>query len=363
MKALKARQIGFFYAAILPVAKFFMMPSLVSGISGEDLWLSVLINCVLDILTVTTVYFCMKDYDCDFFTLLERRCGKAFAKVVAVFYIIFFLLKTFMPLSEEKDYVELTLYMTSPSLLTFMPVFAVLIFICAQRLRVIGRIADGVLVIAITGYAFTFALSVSNTDISALLPVGAQGAENIVYGAYRSQAWFADGAYFLFFAGEYVKGKRDGLKIISAVCVSALIVLTFTVIFYGTFGPIAFRQKFALTEISKYTSVINNVERFDYLSIFALLFVSIFSLAMPFYFATELLTRLFPLRRAIAACLCALPSAALLLFFDEYFTSVENFIFGIASGYFAFFGFLFPTVTAVILKITDKKEKQIVQRC
>ena len=355
-KAFKTRQVCFFYVAMLPVVKFFMMPGLISGITGEDLWISVLFNCLADLITVSVLYFSLKDADADFFTVLERKFGKVFAKAVMAFYIVFFLLKTVMPLSEEKDYVELTLYMTSPSLFTFMPVFFAIFFVCIKKLRVIGRIADGVFIVAVIGYAFTFALSVSDTDISAVLPVGAHGFKNIALGAYSSAGWFNDGAYFLFFIGNYVKSKKDGLKILLSVALSSLIVLFFVVIFYGTFTSIAFRQKFALTELSKYTTAINNMERFDFVAIFALLFTSIFSLSLPFYFACELIRRLFHLKRWIAAIIAILPPVILLLFFGEYFNSMENFIINIASGYFITLGTIFPIIMAIILKLCGKKE-------
>ena len=299
----------------------------------------------------------LKDEDCDFFSLLERNCGKVFAKTITVFYVVFFMLKTIIPLSEEKNYVELTLYITAPNITTFMPIFAAIFFLCVQRLRVIGRIADGLFVIAVIGYAMTFALSVSDTDFAAILPVGARGAKNIFTGAYSSSAWFSDGAYFLFFVGNTVKSKRDGLKIILAATISALTVVIFMIIFYGTFTSIAQRQQFALTELSKYTTAINNMERFDYIPIFALLFVSVFSLALPFYFATELLTRLLPIKRFVAAIItCSIP-AAVLLFFEEYFYSIEKFIINVAGGYFIFFGSVFPVAAAVFIKIHGKKEK------
>ena len=358
IKPLRTRQICFFYIALMPVVKFFTAPSLICGFSHEDLWISASLNCLADLITISAIYFLLKDENCDFFTLLERRCGKIFAKSILALYFAFFLLKTVMPLSEEKNYVELTLYITAPNLTTFIPVLIAVFFLCVQRLRVIGRIADGVFIIAVIGYVLTFALSVSDTDPAAVLPVGATGAKSIFLGAYSSSAWFSDGAYFLFFIGEYSKSKRDGLKIILSAAIASIIVVAFTIVFYGTFTSIAQRQHFALTELSKYTTAINNMERFDYIPIFAILFVSVFSLALPFYFATELLTRLLPVKRFIAALFtCAIP-AAMLLFFDDYFNSIENFIVTYASGYFIFFGCVFPIAAAIFIKLLKKKEQQ-----
>ena len=356
-KPLKTRQICFFYIALLPVIKMFTLPSILAGITGEDLWLSALVNSFIDVIVIAVLYFTLKDFDGDFFTVIERRFGKSFAKTVMVFYLLFFLLKTVLPMNEEKDYVELTLYMTSPTLMTFMSVFIAVIYISATKLRVLGRVADGVFVIACLGYIFMFALAFQNTDVGAILPIGAHGIKNIFHGAYSSASWFNDGAYFLFFTGEYVKGKKDGLKIILSACVSALIVVAFTIVFYGTFTSVAFRENFALTEISKYTTAINNMERFDYLPIFALLFTSVFSLALPFFFAAELLARLFPVKRIIAAILASLPSIALLIFFNEYYFSIENFIERYAGVYFIIFGSIFPVAVATLFKFGKKEKK------
>ncbi|MBQ9485820.1 MAG: GerAB/ArcD/ProY family transporter [Clostridia bacterium] len=358
-KSLKVRQICFFFIALLPVAKFFMLPSLLSEVAQEDGWISAALSCALDLFTIAALFLTLKDTDCDFFTLTEKHFGKSFAKIVAALYFVFFLLKTLLPLCEVKDYVELTLYMTTPTVVTFCPVFAVIFYLCLKRLRVIGRIADGVLAVALIGYISLFALSETNADFSALLPIGGRGFPAIARGAYYSQTWFSDAAYFLFFTGEYVKSKKDGLKILLSVCVSSLIVLIFCAVFYGTFGSIAFRQRFALTEISKYASVISNVERFDYIAIFALLFTSVFALSLPFYFATELFTRVFPVKRWIAAIITCLPSAIMLIFFSEYFSGVENFIINYANAFFLFMGSVFPVAVCAVLKIKTKKEKKL----
>ena len=103
IKAVRTRQICFFYIALMPVVKFFTAPSLICGFSGEDLWISAALNCLIDIITISVLYFLLKDENCDFFTLIERRCGTAFAKTVAAFYLVFFMLKKIIPLSEEKN--------------------------------------------------------------------------------------------------------------------------------------------------------------------------------------------------------------------------------------------------------------------
>ena len=155
-KALKTRQICFFYVTVVPIAKFFMMASEICSVTGEDVWISVAVNLFLDFSTALTLYFCLKNENCDFFTLIEKTFGKPFGKTVLGFYLVYFVLKTVIPVNEQKDYVELTLYMTAPNILTFMPVFLIIFYVALQKLRVIGRIADGLIIISLFGYVLCF---------------------------------------------------------------------------------------------------------------------------------------------------------------------------------------------------------------
>ena len=109
-------------------------------------------------------------------------------------------------------------------------------------------------------------------DLGTILPVGANGFKNIANGAYSSLTWFGDAVYALFFIGEFKFSKKDGLKIFISYLISAVILIAFMIIFYSIFTSISYRQRFALTEISKYTTVINNIGRFDYVGIMMLLF-------------------------------------------------------------------------------------------
>ncbi|MBP5686520.1 MAG: GerAB/ArcD/ProY family transporter [Clostridia bacterium] len=358
-KALKTRQVCLFFIIFLPVIKFFMMPSVVATHSGRDMWIAVLLNILIDFLTVFTVIFTVKDENCDFFTLVKKRYGTAFYKAVTAFYAAFFLLKTFLCVNEQKDYVEYTLYMTDPNVLTFMPVFIIIFYLCLHKLRVWGRVADGIFIIALFGYALLFALSIPNVDFNELLPIGKVGMNGVFGGIKASQNWFGDGAYFLFLVGNYKKSGKSTLKILLSFAAAGLIVLLFSVIFYGTFSSVAFRQRFALTEISKYTSVINNIGRFDYIALFILLLTAIFSLSLPFYFSVRLIAETIGVKRvnivAAAVITCA---AAFHLFLSEYFVTVERFVTGTAGWYFLFFGSVFPIVLSLTMIRRRKNETQ-----
>lgn len=353
---LKSRQICFFILAFVPITKLFMMSSIVAGFAKEDMWISILFNVLLDVITLSFVCYACKNAKSDFITILEDNLGKAGKNIVLAIYCVYFLLKAIVPINEQKDYVELTLYMTQPNLLTFLPILVVSFFLCLKELRTVGRISDVAWIFSTLGLIVLIALSISNADFSAMLPVGASGIENIFKGSYSAFTWFGDIAYILFFIGKFTYQKRDSVKIICSYLISGIMIILFSLIFYGIFTSIAHRQQFALTEISKYSTVINSIGRFDYIAILMILFVNIFAISLPIYFANKMLYGIFPIKQKWIFPL-AITSlyAIILLFFGEYFYSIEKFIFGYGNAMFLIIGNILPMFAVLLKNKEDRK--------
>ena len=73
MYQLKTRQICLFIIAFLPIAKFFMMNSVIATYANNDMWLSVLINLLLDYLTIFSILFLYKKTNKKFIEILKER--------------------------------------------------------------------------------------------------------------------------------------------------------------------------------------------------------------------------------------------------------------------------------------------------
>ncbi len=354
--SLKVRQICLFFIAFMPVTKLFSMPSIVARVSGADMWISALLNVILDIITVACLLFTINKTKTDFYGLLELNFGKVGSKIILFIYLIYFLLKSFLPLSEQKTYVEVTLYETVPNILYFTPFLVVAFYLSLKKLRVLGRCADVMWTFTIIGYVLLFSLSISNADLTAVYPIGNNGIKKILQGSYAGINWYGDCVYLLFFIGKFKKERKTSAKILFSYAAACLLTLIFIVIFYCIFTSIASRQRFALTETSKYTSVINSIGRFDYVGIILLLTTSVISLSLPIYFATEILVRLFNAKKRW------IPALALLLlvffalrFLSEYYRSVEKFIISYGGILFVLMGNLFPILT-VFLKKGERNE-------
>ncbi len=289
MKQLSSRQICLFFIAFLPITKLFTLPSVLATFSNQDLWISATINSILDIGALVALIFTCKYAKTNFFGMLEGVFGKVGAKIIVAFYFVYFILKAILPINEQKDYVEFTLYTLLPTTFYFLPFFIVALYCCSKKIRVMGRVADIAWVISLLGISLLFVLSISNADFTAILPIGANGFGNIIKSSFNGAPWFGDSLYLMFFAGEFTYRKKDGVKILLSYIAGIAIVVLFMIIFYSIFTSIAHRQRFALTEISKYTTVINNTGRFDYLGIMFILLSNFFALSTPIYFGARTL--------------------------------------------------------------------------
>ncbi len=350
IKELKTRQICLFYIAFIPLAKLFILPSILSQKAEEDMWISACLNLLLDLLTLIPIIACMRKCKTDFFTLLKSVFGRFGSSVILVLYFAFFMLKGLMPICEQKDYVELTLYTVSPRVLYFLPFFLVAFYFCTKKLRALGRASDVLWLTTSIGFVLLFALSVTNCDFSAILPIGAQGGKKILNGSVCSFAWFGDSAYILFLIGEFTYTKKDGLKIILAQVISSVIIVMFLMVFYAIFSSIAHRQRFALTEISKYTTVINNIGRFDYLAIMFILFSNLFAMSMPTFFASKILDKLFLFKKGwIAPLITVSAECLLMLLLTEFQFSLENFVTSFGSYFSLFVGSFLTAIIPLVL--------------
>ena len=343
---LKTRQVCLFFIAFLPVIKLFTLPSVFAQTAREDMWISATISLLLDFITLSFLIVACKKAQTNFFGLLENNFGKIASKIILMLYFVFFSLKAIVPLGEQKDYVELTLYTLMPSKLYFLPFFALAFYLCTKHLRVLGRLSDVLWVLSVIGLLILLSLSLPNAEFDAILPIGATGVKRILSASFKAFNWFGDAVYLMFFIGEFDFRKKDGLKISISYLISSLLVVIFMAVFYSVFTSIAFRQRFALTEISKYTAVINNIGRFDYFGIVCLLFSNALALSIPLYFSCRILNHVFNINKKwISALITTAIQLIIMTVFTQYYLSIEKLMTGALSIFFFIMANVLPLAT------------------
>lgn len=357
-KTLNSRQICFFLIAFMPVTKFFILPSIISQISSNDMWISVIISITLDFITLFFILSAMRKTDLTFNKVLTNVFGERVAKAILIIYLFYFILKSLIPIFEQKDYIEHTLYINNPSLLYFMPFFFFCFYLGQKKIRALGRAGDALFIITLIGFILLVTLSVHSIDPFAIFPILKVKPSKILLGSYVSANWFGDAVYLMFFIGEFNFKKKDGLKISISFLVQSLITLIYMLIFYCTFSSIAFRQRFALTEISKFTTVINNTGRLDYVGILFILFACAFSLSLPLYFASRILNHLFNFKKTWIAPIIVNGFVFLcILLLSEYVYSIQKIILTYFSAFFIILSNVFPIIFSLLVQRKSKESE------
>ena len=140
MSKISSRQLAFIIAIIFSVTKFYVLPAHVSSFSREAGWSALFVNFVIDLALLLLCLFVVKNQpDRSVYDTSVRLFGKAFTKVIYFIYAIYFLLKAFIPILEQKNTISLTFYESQPTLLIFMPYFIVGFYVILKGVNAFAR--------------------------------------------------------------------------------------------------------------------------------------------------------------------------------------------------------------------------------
>ena len=357
MKKIRDFEAALFLLAFVPVSKMFYLPSLYAKNASQDMWISAAINVLIEALTLFAVLsLWRKKGDKKLFDILSKKVGKNGAKCIFVLYAVYFFIKAYLPFAEQKNFIEATLYENNANALTFMPVFILCGYLAVKKTVVLGRLGDIFAFITLTGLTVIIAFSLDDCDFASVLPVGLSGAGSIIKGSLSALTWFGDGVYFLFIMHEVTKDKKPVLKISLSYILAGIFIVVFSYLFYCSFTYAAARQNYALIDISKFSSVIYNVERFDYIGIFCILLSGIISLCLPVYFCVYALSEVFgESKKTYISVLVCIILAAAVYFTKESFLTLLSVITNYLSPVLLLFSNILPFIIALIVRRKDEK--------
>ena len=341
---IKVRQIAFFYLAFVPATKLVFMPSNISAAAGEQFWVSLVANFLIDGLIILSVLFLSeKNPQTTLYDGLKKEVGAVAAKAVYAILALFFFIKSVVPLLETKLYVETTLYEMVPERITFYPFFIVSAYLSVKGLKILGRCSDFAVWFTVVGIVTALLLSVGAADFSNLLPLIQKPSYNLVNASFRSAVWHADSAFIIVMTGHFKPERAYKTKIMSGYAAGAILTIVFFVTFYGVYGAIAPAENFALPDISVFSVIVTNIGRFDFISVFLLLFSQVFAISVPLVAATKCVERVFGLDNSIIPAITVNLSAAAVtaVFSDK--------VFAVLGFFQNCFGYVFLILTAAIL--------------
>lgn len=288
------RQLFIITATGFTLNKIYVMPAYLSGIAHQNLWASALLNLIIDyFLLVISLKIITSTNNKPLFLSSQNTFPKSFTKVIFLIYAIFFMLKAFLPIFEQKNSIEFTFYETQPTLLTFMPFYVVAFYIITKGYRAFARSFEISVWVYIVAILIVLLLAIPAGKYSALLPIVYDNPKSVILGSFKSLLWFGDPIYILFFAG-YISNYKNNLKSIKlAYVISSFVTILILVAFYAVFDSISPRQYYATLKMSKYSFTLSNIGRLDYISSFLLAGISVFQVTLPLLFANTCLNKFF----------------------------------------------------------------------
>ena len=337
---------------IIPSSKFLVLPTLYAAYAKQDAWFAGLINLIADGILVAVIVAFISVYEGQtFFDVLENTFNKKVARAVYFVYGLYFMFKCVVPVFEQKNYTEIVLYETSPTVFTFLPFFLVSAYMCVHGLRPMARTAEIVAWFTATGLVLVTFLSVSSVDFLYLRPVLKNPVGQTLSGSYKAMIWYGQPVVLLFMAGKIKKEKHFKLSVGITFGVAAAIVVLLFAFFTGIYGDIAVRQLYALSKMTKYSIALNNVGRFDYIATLMLVTAGVLSLSVPLVFSTMCFNTAFGKGKPfVFAIIINALIATVLSIFNLYFNRTIELFENYFSPVMLLLVYVFPLVMLIIGK-------------
>ena len=313
------RQIAFFAAFILPVYKLLETPSLLARFAKGDLLFPALLHVLLQTLLLVCLLYIVSTSEKTLFERLEERLGKG-VKIVYGLLAAYFFFSAILPLLDLEKFVYAVFYDTSPTLFSFAAFFLFCGFACAKGIKTIARAADLSLFLFLLPFIALLIMSLTEADVTNLLPVFQSEGSRIFSAFDRTAAHFPDALMLLPLIGNLRYEKKDGKKITAGYLSGSAFVLAFLAVFYGVYSTLAGKEHYAFSKIAQYFPILSVVGRIDLLLVYMLCIVLFFFVATPLQYGAIFTAKLFQTKKQtlIAAIVCAI-AFVFVLFCNKYY--------------------------------------------
>ena len=317
-----ARQIAFFAAFVLPLAKFVEAPSILAKSAMGDLLLPALMHCLLQAGALALTLFLLSRLGKPLVEVIEERLG-VWKWAVYIPYALFFLFFAVLPLLDLEKFVYAVFYDTPPTLFTFLFFFPVAGFICAKGIKTLGRFSDIALFLFLLPFIGLIVFSIEEADISGLLPLFEQPATSLFTAWRNTLPHFSDFVLLLPLISRIKPQKPDSKKILVGYGAGCIFTLLFLTIFYALFSTIAFKQHYAFSKIAQYFPVLATVGRIDLLLVYILCILLFFYTALPLFYAVDCLATPSAIsRKSLLSAITCFGFFLFTLFCNRYYNSL-----------------------------------------
>lgn len=272
------RQLFFLSALAIPAYKIAMLPSFFASIGGRDMWISVLLPLLLDVLVLGGIF------------LIKQKVGVLSFSIPAFKYItyglaiilaLYFLLQITVFSEETLSYLLQSFFDEGERLQISIPIIFASCYLAHKGAKSLGRVCD--VLIWFLGFAILISLlfNTADFDFSNLKPILDGEKNKKLFGGINGYFWFCDYLPLLFIDIRDKKKQKFGLVFGGTIVLSLSISAVFAV-FVAQWGDLTASVPNAFARLSGYNMISADVGKVDWIAILSWLTSCTTKLALLF---------------------------------------------------------------------------------
>ncbi len=346
---MSVRQACFMTIGIITASKLIFMTSVTAEFAKEGILFSILVDMLINaIFIAVTLNLDKKFHGKTIYCVISEKFGKPAAKIIFFILFIIFFLKSYLPIFEHEEFIKKTLYETAPLYANTIPFFVLSIYFSYKGFKGLARSSDILVWFTITGCICLILLTIPNVDLTQFLPVFAR-PEFILKASVKTALWHFDSIYFLLLVGHIKQEKKSTTKIFLSYLLSTLITLVYSGVIYGEYGILTERQYFPPVQMGMISVALINVGRIDYFAAITISFSQVFSAALPLFFATYCIQKVFGFKnKFIAPVAVNILSLAIVSVTSDYLYVLYEFLTEYAIYPIATVSIVFPLILSLL---------------
>lgn len=289
MKSISMHQFCAIIFILLIGNKLLVLPSMLYETGKNDALLFIIFALIIDFLCIMLfVYANNKSKNSFFFERSEQVFGKFISKVLAVAFIAYFLLKSFLTLKETEKFLSTTIYTSLDGVMFIIPIILVVLYVVAKGIQNVGRITEVFSGIVFFGILLSLLIAIPNINLDGILPFGVASAGEYLDMLSKSAMWFGNYFVLYFLIGRVEIDKKSYKKVSLTVIIASLLVVALFWCFYSIFETSSVIYHFAISDITSFAPALSSLAKIDWFTVLFYGFTMVLQLILHFYIVIRL---------------------------------------------------------------------------
>lgn len=252
-KAINARQLSLIGFISTFALKLTILPSLLFNRIGIDALLLVIFSLLLDFCEFFLIYFLLKrNQNVSFSEFLEKKFGKAFAKIILLLFLGFYFFKFLILTVAGYDYARFAIFKDAPIYLFLFVILTISSSLVLFKCKSFGRTIEFFYPIVAFFFLLFFFIAILTSVLQDLRPFLTTTAGDFFSTFFSFLISGGNYLFMLFFMGK-IKFKEHSLRtIVVHLLFGAAIVIAFFYLYFSIFRFTAVAHPNAISELIQF---------------------------------------------------------------------------------------------------------------